>query len=47
MNRLLLAAPLLASAVLLAGCEGDEGKDGSDSASGTDGLNSLVVTRQC
>lgn len=46
MNRLLLAAPLLASAVLLAGCEGDEGKDGSDGASGTDGLNSLVVTRQ-
>jgi hypothetical protein len=42
MNRLLLAAPLLATAVFLAGCEGDDGRDG---ATGVDGLNSLVATR--
>ena len=45
MKRTLLAAPLLASAVFLAGCEGDDGKNGLDGPSGTDGLNSLVATR--
>ena len=45
MKRTLLAAPILATAVFLAGCEGDDGKNGLDGASGTDGLNSLVATR--
>ena len=45
MKRTLLAAPILASAVFLAGCEGDDGKNGLDGLSGTDGLNSLVATR--
>lgn len=40
MNRYLYAVPLLASAVFLAGCEGDDGRNGAD------GLNSLVLTRE-
>ncbi len=45
MKRYLLAAPLLATAVFLAGCEGDDGRNGLNGASGADGLNSLVATR--
>ena len=45
MKRTLLAAPILATAIFLAGCEGDDGRNGQDGASGADGLNSLVATR--
>ena len=34
---------LVASLLLLAGCEGDDGADGTDGTNGTNGLNSLIA----
>ncbi|MEJ2604393.1 MAG: DUF4397 domain-containing protein [Gammaproteobacteria bacterium] len=45
MKKTFATMPLLAAALLLAGCEGDDGANGQDGTDGQDGFNSLVATR--